>query len=119
MPFSSSVNGPASPIDSQVRYNTGNHRMEVFANGVWTTIATVGRVSIAKDEYIGDGIETTFTMSMSYQAGEETHILVFVGNVFQNPGVAYTVGGNQIIFLAPPNNTMPIVVLHNFNSTET
>lgn len=119
VPFSTSANGPSSPVDSQVRYNTGSHRLEVFANGAWTTVATIGRVSIEKDEYLGNGIKSTFTLSVSYGAGEETHVLVFVGNVFQNPGVAYSIDGDQITFSSPPDNTMPVVVLHNFNSTNT
>lgn len=117
MPFSSSVNGPTFPVDAQVRVNTGNGRLEVYFGGAWSSVATVGRVPVVKDEFSGDGGTDTFIMTHSYTAGEETALLVFIGNVFQNPGVAYNVSGTNIVFTSPPDFGTPIVVLHNFSST--
>jgi hypothetical protein len=44
-------------------------------------------------------------------------ILVFVGNVHQNPDVAYTVSGSDITFTSAPPNTHTIVIMHGFDST--
>jgi hypothetical protein len=41
-------------------------------------------------------------------------MLVFVGNVFQNPGMAYTVDGNKISFTSTPPDGQYIVILHGF-----
>ena len=57
----------------------------------------------------------TWTITNYYQPGHEAELIVFIGNVFQNPGVAFTVNGYQITFTSPPDAGMPIIVLQNFN----
>jgi hypothetical protein len=54
---------------------------------------------------------------LSIVPSDENNILVFVGNVFQNPDVAYTLSGATLTFAGPPPNTHTIVVLHGFDST--
>jgi len=74
-------------------------------------------VDIIKDSFIGDGTTTTFLMSQEYEVtNNETMVLVFVGNVFQESGESYQVSGFNLTFdEAPPLNSR-VVVLHNFNS---
>ena len=72
-------------------------------------------VTITKDSFVGDGSTAVFTMSIT--PDNENAIIVFVGNVHQNPGVAYTVSGADITFTSAPPDTHTIVVLHGFNST--
>ena len=62
--------------------------------------------------------QQSWTMTQSYAPGHEAEILVFIGNIFQNPGVAYTVNGYTITFTSVPDLGMKIVILHNFNSTK-
>ncbi len=122
LPLGTDSLGPQYPAPGQMRFNTTADRLEVFYGGAWKNVGLAGRVSIVKDSFFGDAIQTTFTMTQQYAAGHEAEMLVFIGNVFQNPGVAYTVGidglGNGIItFTSVPDLGIPIVVLHNFNST--
>jgi hypothetical protein len=76
------------------------------------TTAGVSR-TVEKDTFYGDGVKRVFGfMKYSYDSGDELLILVFVGNVFQNPGVAYYVDGQSIEFTSPPPDGHPIVILH-------
>jgi hypothetical protein len=120
LPIGSNAIGPDLPVVGQVRYNVDSiDGLEYFHLGAWRSFAEVGRVEIVKDNFIGDGSSVAFNpMTNSYLIGQETSILVFVGNVFQEPGVAYSVIGNTITFTSAPDLGMSIVILHNFNSTQ-
>ena len=109
--------GPQFPVDGQVRFNTETNKLEVWYLSAWNPMVHEGRVAIVKDSFVGNGDESSFSMSQSYQPGEEAMVLVFIGNIFQNAGVAYTVNGDSIDFTEMPPSGMPIIVLHNFNST--
>lgn len=122
LPTGSNSLGPQFPESGQVRYNTGIHNVEVFYLGAWHAIGMAGRVDVVKDSFVGDGVTTVFVLSQKYLAGRENDILVFVGNIFQDPQVTYTVGINVInegviTFASPPNFNIPVIVLHNLNST--
>jgi hypothetical protein len=59
---------------------------------------------------------STFTMSRAVVA--DTDVVVFIGNIYQNPGVAYTVDGSTTItFTSPPPQKNTIVVLHGLNGS--
>ena len=123
VPVGSSSLGPQQPRSGQVRFNISLNDLEVYYSGAWHAISQAGRVAIAKDQLVGDGVTLNFNMPNapvgydSYTPGQEADLLVFVGNIFQNPGVSYTVSGSIIQFQEAPNLGVPIVVLHNFNST--
>jgi len=70
----------------------------------------------AKNVFNGDGSTTAFTMSQAVL--ETTNIEVFVGNVRQEPSVAYTVSGFTLTFTGTPaSGTGNIYVVHqNSNS---
>ena len=53
-----------------------------------------------KDSFNGDGSTTAFTLSRTVQLA--TDIEVFVGNVRQEPSVAYTVSGTTLTFAGVP-----------------
>lgn len=126
--YGTSSTRPLHPTNGLIRYNTDNSLVEVYYGGVWNSIAKVGNVVVVKDSQgasapgsnlaVADGIITEFTMSSAYDSGEETQVLVYVGNVFQNPGVAYTFDGSTTItFTSPPPSGHTIVILHNLTST--
>ena len=123
LPLGTPSIGPQYPRDGQVRFNVAANTLEVYYSNAWHGISQAGRVAIVKDQMVGDGVTLSFVMAHAplapedYLAGQEADILVFVGNIYQNPGVSYTIGGNTINFLEAPNFGVPIVVLHNFNST--
>jgi hypothetical protein len=117
-PYGYSAIGHTSPVTGLFRLNGDTGKLEFYSGSQWRILAIEGAVSITKDTFTGDGTNSQFgPMSVSYTAGQETLLLVFIGNVFQNPGVAFTVNGTNINFTSPPNNLQPIVVLHGYAST--
>jgi hypothetical protein len=127
VPVGSSAVRTGSPTTGLVRYNTDTARFEFYYNSNWYNIAKEGSSTIVKDSQgygsnlgAADGVINTFTMSYSYTAGQEAQVIVFVGSVYQNPGVAYTFNGTTTItFTAAPPLGQTIVILHNFASTIT
>lgn len=120
LPMGSNSLGPDSPVDGQVRFNQSNTRVELFYNSVWNQIAKVGTVSIVIDEFTGDGVLATFTMSQAESS--DSAVLVSIGGVYQQPTTNYTTNGTTTItFTSPPPapgvNPNKIVVVHNLNST--
>ena len=123
MPVGSNVLAPQRPQAGQVRFNMSNNYLEVFYGSAWHSLGQAGRVTIDKDSFVGDGVANSFTMlkapfgTEGYGPDREAEVLVFISGVFQEPKVAYTVEGAIISFTGTPDIGMPIVVLHNFNST--
>lgn len=118
VPNSPSAIGPNAPVNGQVRYNSTLNKMQYYSIDKWVNFAGEGKVLIEKDSFTGNGTDREFApMSRSYVTGEELSVLVFIGNVFQNPGVAYELIGDKIRFVAPPNNGQPIIILHGYGST--
>jgi hypothetical protein len=117
MPYGPTSLRPSAPIPGDFRFNTDTNKMEIYYSGLWNSVTREGPVNITKDTFTGDSGTTNFTMSVSYSAGQETRIIVVIGNVFQNPGVAYTVSGTTITFTSPPPFGQTIIVLHGYAST--
>lgn len=119
LPFGTTSERSAYPKNGQAMYNTDTNSVDIFINDNWRSFAIAGSVTIVKDSFTGDASTDIFgPMSYSYSGGEEAQVLVFVDNVHQNPGVAYTFdGSNNITFTSPPPNGKTIIVLHNFSST--
>ena len=68
---------------------------------------------VEKDTFYGDGVNNLYgPMRYEYDFGDDIYVLVFIGNVFQNPGIAYTIEGNIITFSSPPPEGQLIIVLH-------
>ena len=115
LPLGATADRPANPVNGQIRYNTDTQRFEIYYNA-WQSIAILGNVTIPKDTFTGDGSTTVFTLS--YTPPSDTSILVFVGNIAQNPGDAFTLAGASITFSNPPPLGQTVVVFHKFNSTD-
>lgn len=103
------------PTVGVIRYNTTTSNLEYYDGSSYQNFAVQGSVSITKDSFTGDGSTTVYTLSIT--PSDENAILVFVGNVHQNPGVAYTLSGSTLTFGSAPPDTHAIVVLHGFDST--
>ena len=118
LPSGSTTLRPSSSSNGQIRYNTTNNVLEAYINGSWSSLRTAGAASITKDTFTGDGSTLVFgPMSFSYTAGQEKTVLVFINNVFQNPGVAFTFDGTtNITFTSPPPLGHTIVLLHGYAS---
>lgn len=106
---------PTVPMNGQIRFNTDLNRFEGYYGG-WNQIAKIGNVTITKDSFTGDG--STASFSLSKTPVNENSIIVFVGNVHQNPLDAYTLTGNFIVFATAPPLGQTVVVFHDFGSTD-
>lgn len=118
MPIGSGVLAPDSPVTGLYRYNNETGDVEVYIDDRWRVVPTqVTNVQeVYKDTFVGDGSSRIFgPLRYSYQTGQELLVLVFVGNVFQNPGVAYVLNGDQIEFTGSPPNGHSIIVLHGYS----
>jgi hypothetical protein len=115
LPVGDTSSRPANPVNGQIRFNTDSQRFEIYYNA-WQSIAILGNVTIPKDSFIGDGVTTNFTLS--YTPPSTTSILVFVGNVAQNPDDAFSLAGAVISFSNPPPSGQTVVIFHKFNSTD-
>jgi hypothetical protein len=115
LPSGATADRPANPINGQIRFNTDTQRFEIYYNS-WQSIAILGNVTIPKDTFTGDGVTTQYTLS--YTPPSSTSILVFVGNVAQNPDDAFTLAGAVLTFTNPPPAGQTVVVFHKFNSTD-
>ena len=117
IPFGPTAVRPTTASDGMLRYNTSTGRLEVFYSSAWNSVAKIGNVTITKDSFTGNGAGNTFVMSIAETDGNA--IVAYVGNVHQNPGVAYTLFGNTWIqFTSTPGNGVPIEVFHKYNSTD-
>jgi hypothetical protein len=122
IPVGTSSVGPDSPTVGQARWNTTTSRFEYYNGSAWAATAHEGNVTIVKNSFSGNATlgNTIFgPMSYTYSSGQEAQVLVFVGQVYQNPGVAYTFNGTTNITFtsAPATGTNNILLLHNFAST--
>ena len=115
IPSGSTADRPSTPNTGQIRFNTDTSRFEIYYNA-WKEVAINGTVSIVKDSFTGDG--TTVTFSLTKTPTSTQTIMVFVGNVNQNPDDAYTLSGNQITFYNAPPSGQTVIVFHNFASTD-
>jgi hypothetical protein len=114
------VNREARPATGPFRYNTdvrsGDVAIEVFDGTKWCYIGFGGLTPVVKDTFPGDAVTVTFTMTRA--VATETDVVVFVGNIYQEPVVAYTVNGTTAItFTSPPPLKNTIVVLHGLNGS--
>ena len=73
--------------------------------------------STIRDNFTGDGSATAFTLSRN--ATSENDLEVFVGNVRQQPGSAYTVSTNTLAFTGTPANGEVIYVVHQGGALQT
>lgn len=114
LPGGATSGRPDVTDEGQMRYSTTNTGLEYWDGTAWRTLPHTGLVSITKDSFTGDAVETDFTMSIAVTTA--TDILVFVGGVFQDPAVSFTVSGSTtIVFTSPPPDLEAIVVMHGYN----
>jgi hypothetical protein len=120
MPYGSTSLRPTAPKDGDFRFNTDTNLVEVYYSSQWNTMTREGPVNITKDTFTANGVDNDFTMSVPYLPGQETRVICVIGNVFQNPGNAFTfVSGSSytIRFTAIPPLGQTIIVLHGYAST--
>lgn len=115
VPSGSTADRPAAPTNGQIRYNTDTSRFEIYYNA-WKSIAILGNSTITKDTFTGDGMQQNFSLSVTPPS--QNSPIVYLGNVHQNPGVAYSISTSTLAFASPPGAGQVIEVYHGFNSTD-
>ena len=114
LPTGSSANRPDFPAFGMIRYNTDSGLVEFFNGSVWSSLGTGGAITYTVDDFVGNGVQTEFTMSSAVSNAQQ--IITFVGSIYQDPATSYTVDGSYTItFTTAPPNTVPINVIHTAN----
>lgn len=116
MPTGTTAQRPTVAANGTFRYNTDTSKFELYQNGSWINPTSRGKVTVSKDTFTGDG--STLNYSLSQTPNSATGVQVFIGNVHQNPGVAYTISTSNILFSNPPNNGQTVEIYHGFDSTD-
>jgi hypothetical protein len=123
LPIGTSSVGPDNPANAMVRFNTTSNRLEFYGNvtGVakWNAVAREGNVTVARDNFTGNGAATRFyPLSSNFVSGDENKVLVHAGTVYQIPVTNYTFDGTgNIVFSSAPSNGAAITVISGFAST--
>lgn len=118
VPLGYTALGHGTPVDGLFRYNEDLKKLEYYTDNAWRVLTIEGNTEVLKDTFTGDGDSQQFgPMSFAYSPGQEARIMVYIGNVFQNPGVAFSVDGPNINFSSTPNALQPIIILHGYAGT--
>ena len=82
-----------------------------------TDLKQFGYAATEKDTFSGDDSTVAFTLSKTSVTND---VEVFVGNVQQEPTIAYSISGSTLTFTeAPPTGTNNIYVLHRGRTRDT
>jgi hypothetical protein len=111
LPTGSTAQRPDDPVYGLIRYNTDSGLIEYFNGTIFISLSTGGGITYTVDSFTGDGSTTVFTMTE--QESNAEYITVFVGSIYQQPTITYTVnGGYDITFTSAPPDGVPINVIH-------
>jgi hypothetical protein len=119
LPTGTSANRPDNPMFGQIRYNLTIPAVEYFNGIEWAYLIDNTQQVYQVDNFTGDGSTTIFTMATA--TSDPTQIMVFVGSIYQTPGIGpmpttpitYTVnGGYNITFTQAPPDGITINVIH-------
>jgi hypothetical protein len=115
LPAGTTTERDPTPQPGEIRWNTTNGRLEFYDGSAYREVAARGNVTITKDSFTGDGSTASYVLSITPTS--PNNILVFVGNVYQESTVNYTLSGATLTFTSAPPIATNIVVLHGFDST--
>lgn len=103
---------PLSPVFGLIRYNTDSGLVEFFDGSIFQSLAVGGGINYTVDTFTGDGSSTVFGPLTSIPANA-AQIIVFVGSIYQEPVVNYTVDGinADVTFTSAPPDGVPINVI--------
>jgi hypothetical protein len=113
LPTGSAANRPDYPLFGMIRYNTDSGFCEFYNGTIWQSFGTGGVVAYTVDSFVGDGSTVDYTITVAPADAEQ--IQVFVGSIYQEPTVAYTVSGLVVTFTSAPPNGVPINVVQTQN----
>jgi hypothetical protein len=94
LPSGNDSNRPAG-VTGLFRFNTAGLAPEYYNGTTWVSVNN----TVTDQSFSGDGSNLTYTLD---QTASQAGILVSINGTLQQPGVAYTVSGNQITFAEIP-----------------
>ena len=112
-------------VIGEIRYNLNTNSVQFYDGYGWQNIAVTNFNNITKDSTsspqgggatlaAATGTLTTFTMSYAYNSGQESNVMIYVGNIYQQPGVSYTFNGTTTVtFTTAPPLGQTVTILHN------
>lgn len=114
LPMGTTILAPNDPVTGLFRYNEIRRRVEVYRLNRWVPLQFASDIEYPfKETFYGTGSQVVFgPMKYKYPTNNEIYLKIFVHNIFQNPGVAYTIDDYTITFTSPPPDGHPIVVIH-------
>jgi len=114
LPMGTSILAPNDPVTGLFRFNHPKSRVEVYRSNRWVPLAFAPEIDYPfKETFYGTGTQVVFgPMRYKYPKNNEIYVRIYVHNVFQNPGVAYTIDDYSITFTSPPPDGHAIVVIH-------
>ena len=114
LPMGTTILAPNDPVTGLFRYNEIKRRVEVYRLNRWVPLQFASDIDYPfKETFYGTGTQLVFgPMKFKYPKNNEIYLRIYVHNIFQNPGVAYTIDDYSITFTSPPPDGHPIVVIH-------
>ena len=85
-------------VTGMLRFNTALNQLEMYNNTTWAGAGSVFTV-ITADEFVGNGVQTNFTLSANSTTAAT---IVAINGVMQIPTTAYSVSGNVLTFTEAP-----------------
>ena len=92
---------PPVGVTGMLRFNTTTDQLEYYDSDSWTSAGTTFTV-ITDNQYNGDDVTTTFTLSTSSTTAAT---IVSINGVMQIPTTAYSVSGTSLVFTEAPAST--------------
>jgi hypothetical protein len=113
LPTGSTAQRPDYPTFGLIRFNTDTGFCEFFNGTIFQNLGTGGSVSYDVITATGDGSTVSFTLD--YEYSDPTQLIVFVGSIYQEPTVAYTVSSFTLTFTSAPASGIPINIIQTQN----
>jgi hypothetical protein len=113
IPTGSTAQRPDYPTFGLIRFNTDTGFCEFFNGTIFQNMGVGGTVSYDVITDTGDGITVDFTLDFEYS--DPTQLIVFVGSIYQEPTVAYTVSSFTLTFTSAPAAGIPINIIQTQN----
>jgi hypothetical protein len=113
IPTGSTAQRPDAPTFGLIRFNTDTGFCEFFNGTIFQNMGVGGVVSYDVITDTGDGSTVDFTLDFEYS--DPTQLIVFVGSIYQEPTIAYTVSSFTLTFTSAPAAGIPINIIQTQN----
>ena len=113
IPTGSTAQRPDYPTFGLIRFNTDTGFCEFFNGTIFQNMGVGGVVSYDVITETGDGSTVDYTLDFEYS--DPTQLIVFVGSIYQEPTVAYTVSSFKLTFTSAPADGIPVNIIQTQN----